>query len=185
MPVEIPKWVVDEWARAIDQRILEEVIEKMSQKRIYCYCHGLLPLYPDVLSPWEDVWLRWKGKPGRTVYHAAPCLECHREVVFDLELHKKIREADPQRAGWYREDDAEYHAVLKALETNEFACSGEGAGLSIYTKEKGINRKLAERMMAWWLEKEHGIKNPKFVWDRPEFVAAPYGFGDYSDGNQE
>mgnify|MGYP000877351078 FL=1 len=180
MSVEIPKWVLDEWARAIDQRILEEVIEEMSQKRIYCYSHGPL-LYPGCLVPWEDVWLRWKGKPGRTVYHAAPCLECSAELEAEIKLHQLIRETNEtaRDENWYASDDAHYGRVLDALKTQEFVSSGEGAALTITTTARGISRQHAERMMAWWLEQEYGIKNPKFVWNKPEIVILPHGFGEY------
>jgi hypothetical protein len=149
------------------------------RKHVRCFCHGAIAVDPSYLSPWEDVWLRWKGKPGRKVYHASPCLMCAAELVQDISLHAKIREEENE-PDWYRREDAASQTMLTGLETQELVAHGEGAGLDIVTKAKGFDRKHAERMLAWWLEQEHGIKNPKFIWDRPEFVIQPQGFGDYS-----
>ncbi len=35
-------------------------------------------------------------------------------------------------------------------------------------------------MLTWWLAREYGIKDPKFQWNKPEFVVMPMGVGDYS-----
>ena len=41
------------------------------------------------------------------------------------------------------------------------------------------NRAEAERMLAFFLEHRHGIKNPKFGWRKTDFCVTPTGFGDY------
>jgi hypothetical protein len=171
------------------------------RKRVQCFADFPFAQYPNARVPWDDVYLRWKGKPGRRVYRGAPCLECEAEVHADLKIHEDIRNReddeelnalDPifrpartttkaERQTWYRDEDATYQQVLKDLETQEFACHGEGAGLHIYTKAQGINKREAERMLAWWLERTHGIRNPKFVWNRPKFWVTPVGFGEYRD----
>lgn len=171
------------------------------RKRIRCFSNFPLGQYPDAKIPWEDVYLRWKGKPGRKRYYSGPCLECKAEVLQDLKMHEDIRnrpdtgevnELDPilrparvatweERQTWYREDDALYARVLQELETQEFAHYGndERGALTIVTSAKGIDKREAERMLAWYLEKVHGIRNPKFCWTRPKFVITPVGFGSY------
>jgi hypothetical protein len=84
-----------------------------------------------------------------------------------------------ERQTWYREDDADAREVLAELATADYVYRGVGPRLNIYTKAKGIDRAEAERMLAFWMLKEHGIRNPKFVWNRPEFIVEPMGFGDY------
>lgn len=169
-----------------------------SRKHIRCFADYPFAQYPDTKVPWDDVYLTWKGKPGRKTYRASPCLECDAEVKMDLKMHEEIRNREgewnaldslrtapratkEERQSWYREDDAVYMQVLKDLETSEFAESGKGAGLCIYTKSVGINKREAERMMAWWLEKHYGIRNPKFVWNKPKTIITPMGFGSYPE----
>lgn len=177
------------------------------QKRIRCFCHGPIAAGPQYKSPWEDVWLRWKGKPGRRVYHAAPCLSCSAEIQPELDSHQRIRDrdekADPvknlvtgldlpevtkeERASWYLEDDARLRTAQKTLETQPYYVDPPWPGKEakhleqVYTNAKGIDRAEAERMLAFYLAEVFGIKNPKFVWARPEMVIIPTGFGDYGD----
>ena len=179
----------------------------MMRKRILCFCHFPFAQYPDAKVPWDDVYLRWKAKPGRRVYRAAPCLVCKAEVLADLKMHEEIRnektirvwsltaedgfgskqseeplseEVIAEHQTWYREDDARYRQVLEDLETQEFAMIGGEPGLTLYTSAKGINRREAERMLAWWLYGTQGFANPKFVWKKPKYIVEPMGFGDYS-----
>lgn len=170
------------------------------RKRILCFADYPFAQYPEAKVPWDDVYLRWKGKPGRRVYRASPCLQCDAEVKMDLKIHEDIRNREDEgpiveyikgyvpkrttkeeRQSWYRDEDAIYERVLKDLETSDYAESGAGAGLNLYTKAAGINKREAERMLAWWLNKTHGIRNPKFVWIRPKFIITPMGFGHYPD----
>jgi hypothetical protein len=34
------------------------------RKRIVAVCYGPIAFGPQYRSPWEDVWIRWKAKPG-------------------------------------------------------------------------------------------------------------------------
>ena len=54
------------------------------RKRIVAICYGPIAFGPQYRSPWEDVWIRWKAKPGRRLYYAAPTL-------FTNALHPFIR----------------------------------------------------------------------------------------------
>lgn len=167
------------------------------QKRIRCYCHGPIAFGSRYKSPWEDVWLKWKGKPGRAVYRAAPTLMCRQEIVADMEMHEHIR-ADRQghkmslgpsngfsseaqwthselsEAEWqekqsrYRDDDEECHGLLAQLDRQQFVINGAGSLASVYTNANGIDRAEAERMLAYFLRDQYDIHNPKFVWDKPD-----------------
>jgi len=134
------------------------------QKRVECHAHGMIAAGPKYLVPWEDVWLRWKGKPGQTRYRAAPCLLCAAEILRD---HRAGDATDVSRQ------------LLADVERDGYAAAGSGAGLNIVTPAKGMDRAEAERMLTWWLHREHGLTNVKFVWKKPEIVAAAMGFGNY------
>lgn len=150
-------------------------------KRIQCFTNYPIGQYPHAKLPWEDVYLRWVGKPGQTIYHAAPCLECAAELTVSLKMNAEIRAKYPDGHAddWYREDDARYLKALAVLEHFPYTFYGEGAGLTIVTKAQGFDKWEAERMLAWWLGVEHAIESPKFVWMRPKFVVCPTGFGNY------
>lgn len=152
----------------------------MSQrKHIQVFCHGNLGVSQTAKSPWEDCWLRWKGKPGRKVYHASPCLMSVAEVHHDLQMHAEIR-ATHNEPEWYLDEDADGRALLDMLQVEPYACRGTGARLMIVTPANGFDRAEAERMMSWWLDWEHHIRNVKFVWNKPEIIVQPTGFGYYA-----
>lgn len=155
------------------------------QKRVQIRCNFPLGRFRhhDIRLPWEDMYLRWKGKPGRKTHYACPMLGCAAELPVELVMHEKIRGVREDRQDWYREDDENIKNVLRDLVTREYAMTGEGAGLCIYTKAKGIDAREAERMLAWYLETAHGVRNPKFIWKRSKFIVTPMGFGDYTDGD--
>lgn len=175
------------------------------RKRVICFAGWPFGQYPHAKVPWDDVYLRWKGKPGRRIYHAAPCLECVAEIHAELQMHEDIRNREDEdylaavdsmfrrthraskeeRQTWYRDEDAKYQRLLAELDTQEYACYGEGAGLHIVTKANGIDRWEAERMLAWWLKTAENIRNAKFVWDAPDYVITPTGFGNYSSETRD
>lgn len=152
----------------------------MSKKTIRCISHGIIATNTFERSPWEDVWIEWKGKPGRKLYRAAPCLICEAEWLSDLAIHESIR-SEQNEPTWYLDNDAEIRSALDEAKTNGYACRGTGGGLDIVTLEKGITRKEAERMLAWYLRRTHGIKHVRFSWQRPKHTAQPMGFGQYLD----
>lgn len=174
-----------------------------AKKHIRCFADFPFGQYPKAKVPWDDVYLRWKGKPGRKRYYSGPCLECQAELVADLKMHEEIRNRPDdevykempevlrprrtttweERQTWYRDEDATYARVLTELQTQEFAHYGddERGALTIVTKANGIDKREAERMIAWYLEKVRGIRNPKFCWKRPKFIIQPMGFGEYRE----
>jgi hypothetical protein len=90
-----------------------------------------------------------------------------------------------ERASWYLEDDARLRTAQKTLETQPYYVDPPWPGKEdkhleqVYTNAKGIDRAEAERMLAFYLAEVFGIKNPKFVWARPEIIIMPTGFGNY------
>ncbi len=157
----------------------------MARKVIRCISHGPLSAGPHYLTPWEDVWLRWKpGKPSKPEMKAGPCLQCRAELVVDVEINRKCRQRwinqgdDPSE---WDSDIANGERMLAELDANGITSSATGDKTpEIVTTANGINRREAERMLTWWLAREYGIKDPKFQWNKPEFVVMPMGVGDYS-----
>ena len=152
----------------------------MSKKTIRCQTHGLMGRYTSAPVAWEDIWISWKGKPGRTTYKASPCVICSAELEFDMWLHDKIRR-EQNEPDWYLDEDENAREALATLERQEYAVMGVDASLQIVTKAKGIDRKEAERMLAWYLLRYHRVRNPKFSWQRSEYLVASTGFGDYAE----
>jgi hypothetical protein len=147
----------------------------VSKKHICAICHGLIAVGREYKSPWEDVWLRWKGRPGR-VFKAAPCLVCRAELLADLEMARQGHAEHPEFN--YDVDIQNYEALLATLEHAPYA-RDDYEYPNIYTHAFGIDRAEAERMLAWFLEDKYGVKNPKFIWKRPKTVVVPTGFGNY------
>ena len=150
------------------------------RKCILAICYGPIAFGPQYRSPWEDVWIRWKAKPGRRLYYAAPTLICLAELLADLQRTRERHRKRPRP-----EDIAHDEAMLTALEVSPHAADDYDPP-NVYTRAIGINRSEAERMLAFWLGRRHGIKNPKFEWRKTDFCITPTGFGDYDDpGNGE
>lgn len=149
------------------------------RKHVIAVCHGPIAFGPHYKSPWEDVWLRWKGKPGRRRYYSAPTLICRAELVADLEWHHRLPKKGAQLQS---SDTAHNEAMLQALERSPHVVD-DWDPPNVYTRAVGIDRAEAERMLAFLLECRHGVLNPKFEWKKTDFCITPTGFGDYSSIN--
>jgi len=146
------------------------------RKRVIATCYGPIAFGPHYKAPWEDVWLRWKGKPGRRSYFSGPTLICRAELVADLERHRKRRKKRPKS---YATDIAHDEAILQALEDSRYAVD-DWDPPNVYTRAIGLDRAEAERMLVFLLERRYGVMNPKFEWKKTDFCITPTGFGDYS-----
>lgn len=83
------------------------------------------------------------------------------------------------------DDIAHDEAMLAALERSPYAADDYDPP-NVYTRANGINRAEAERMLAFLLERRHGVKNPRVEWKKTDFCVTPTGFGDYDEpGNGE
>jgi hypothetical protein len=147
------------------------------KKRILTICHGPIALGLQYKSPWEDVWLRWKGKPGRRRYSSAPTLVCRAELIADLESDRCLQNKRSAASAGDIEHDK---AMLDELECAPYAVD-DWDPPNVYTRANGINRAEAERMLAFLLERRYKVLNPKFEWKKKTgFCIMPTGFGDYS-----
>ena len=144
----------------------------MTAKTITAICHGALPRWPTAISPWSDVWLRWKGKPRRKVYYAAPCLCGRDNLDFDRMITEKCAKDNPEFD--YSEDIAREQAMADALERQPYAFDDHDMP-NVYTRAAGIDRAEAERMLRFFLRERHGLKDVKFRWKKPRIHVFPFG----------
>lgn len=147
-------------------------------KKIRCRCYGWIATTRSAKSPWEDVWLRWKGKPGRRTYTAAITLKCRAEVLVDQQYGRELQAEDPD-SGFWPTNVAETERMLAALAKETYIVGPDADPTYIYTSANGIDRAEAERMLAFFFRQRHGIGSPQFKWNRLKAGPAviPLGFG--------
>lgn len=119
---------------------------------------------------WADVWLRYKGKPGRKVYWLSPCLEAAADIDRELEIYAECAREYPDSD--YSEEIRHIEEIREKLKQADFVISGEGACLSVYTSKDMIDRAEAERMLRWLLA-ENGIRRTKLQWNKPKIYCWP------------
>lgn len=134
-----------------------------SQKRVRLFCHGALSAGPQYQTHWEDVWLRWKGKPGRKLYYAGPCLCTRADLESHLVIDRDLVRQYP--GGWHDKNVAVSETLLAILDRQAFAVDDYDCP-NVYTNADFIDRAEAERMLVWFLKERHGVTNPKFVWQK-------------------
>lgn len=138
----------------------------MAKKRIICRGHGPLNAGPHYRTVWDDVWLSWKGKPGRRTYRAAPCLmtevDLDQEIVSTQELILKYPDID-----WADE----LHRLLtikSALAVSPYVTDMHGRFPDTWTRAEYIDRAEAERMLRHMLACRYHVTGPvKFIWRKP------------------
>jgi hypothetical protein len=125
------------------------------RKRIDVEGWGPLAAGPHHPTTWDDVWISWKGRPGRPRTTLAPTL-----VGFDeFESQEAIARADPL----YADEAAGHVRIRQQLETAPYVID-DIEPPNIYARKATIDRAEAERMLAFLLEQRYGIRNPKFRW---------------------
>ena len=143
-------------------------------KRITVTCYGPIAHDPRNESPWEDVWIRWRNRPGRPVYEG-PVLCTAAGLESDISINRECAKTHPEL-----EWDAEYAELqthLATVQADGYAHSDGGRYNTpeIWTLRGSIDRGEAERMLAWHLLKRHGIRQPNFKWRRPRYFIGPIG----------
>jgi hypothetical protein len=145
----------------------------MAQRKVVrCFGHGVIHAGPHYQTHWQDVWLRWKGKPGQKVYRAAPCIVTRADLEADL-VTDEVWAANYPEGHSFKENckkQVEYtKRMLAILDTQPFARDDYDCP-NVYTNAEFIDRAEAERMLAWYLLDAHGVKNPKFDWEKADFI---------------
>lgn len=143
------------------------------RKRVRVTCHSPFAVYPEAEEPWTDVWLAWKERPGRACRRAGPTLCGRSNLEWDMEATAScIEKHGPE--GFDEDRDYE-RRILAAIEADGIATLDTENCPNIYTSRPYIDRAEAERMLAWWLARSHGIHNPRFDWRRPSVFVQSVG----------
>jgi hypothetical protein len=153
-------------------------VKSVAKKTIHCKGHGPLQAGPHYEVGWEDVWLSWRGKPGRRWYYAAPMIASRSDLEGELYITRKCALENP---GLDFSDEIGYsERMLGQLDNAPYAADDTDCP-NVYTNADVINRAEAERMLAWFLRERHGIKNPKFAWRKSKHgYATPVSFAGIS-----
>lgn len=164
----------------------------MNKKTIRMFCHGPAALGPEYRSPWEDVWLQYKVR--RRVVKEGPCFmglaALYSDIWIEREMLKKTGEMSKRKgcADWQEHHEKrlnEYLEIKRHLETEPFYCDNwERSVNNIYIAGKSeIGRRDIEEATAWYLRKKGVLKSePRFRWNKPDFIACPVSFEPPTEG---
>lgn len=152
--------------------------------KIKLECYGPVGLSRKSESLWEDIWASWKVKPGRKNYKMiSPCivsktdlenkLKYLREYVEPEGYVEKLKELGLEEIKYNPEDDIkEYEKILDILNKGEFYIEDYNDELTeIYSPKNYIDKNESERILHYLLTKYYNLKNIKFKWKRPKFIA--------------
>jgi len=147
----------------------------MSRKHVRCICHKPFAVvqYREVGEPWADVWVRWRERPGR-VKAFGPTLMARADVVGEVEKYTWCIEhyqktGDAHMEAFAREELPQAQALLQRLDAEGWIFDRdprEGTP-NLYTIRPWLTRATAEELLTKWLAAVHGVRQPKFEWDRP------------------
>ena len=137
-------------------------------KEIKVTCWGSIALSDKYKSYWEDVWLTWKGKPGRKKYYLGPCLcsktEAESELSVSIECQKKHPNID------WSKDIKISKKSLESINNGEIYIDDVNSKIpNVYSPKELIDRKEAEKMISKLL-KIYNIKNVKYDWIKPKVL---------------
>ena len=65
-------------------------------KRVRLFCHDPLVVDPEALVYWSDVWVKFKGKPGRKLYEYGPTLISGADMENTLESNREFLAKHPE-----------------------------------------------------------------------------------------
>ncbi len=127
-------------------------------KRVLVRCFGPIVFYKSHKSLWEDVYLKWKGKPGRKVYQTGPTLIGKINLMSDLSLYQSDIE--------FKDDEIRLLEALKGINISEYFIDKDD---NIYSRSDKIDRFEAEKMLLYYFKSKFNVTNVKFKWMKPKF----------------
>ena len=141
-------------------------------KEIKVTCWGSIALSDKYKSYWEDVWLTWKGKPGRKKYYSILRLssktECESKLKIKLEYQKKYHYLD-----YINEIDV-CEKILTSINNGQIYIDYMYSNIpNVHSPKEFIDRKEAEVMIGVVLKEIYDIKNIKCNWLKPSIIIIP------------
>jgi hypothetical protein len=91
------------------------------------------------------------------------------ELWIDREIQRKHPEHD------YSDDITRTEQMLRQLDSAPFVRDDWDCP-NVYTNASAIDRAEAGRMLAWFLEDKYAVRNPKFIWPKPDFIVQGVSF---------
>ncbi len=144
------------------------------QKRVRCFGHSPLNLGPHYTVSWDDVWLRWVSKPGKTIQRLGPCLCSLTDAMAEIDENTWVLTHAPDLVAkygreYYQEELNSARDLVRRIKDEGLICVAKSTDDRLpilYTSARVIDRAEAERMLAWWLSVAYGVKRPKFQWKK-------------------
>lgn len=148
----------------------------MSRKHVRCISYSPISVYREAQTPWDDVWVRWRDRPGR-VRKYGPTLISRADVLGEVEKYEFLishyaERGQTEMEQFSREELPKARALLARLDAEGYIIDDERPSEgtpNLYTSAEWLTRTTAEDLLAVWLFDAHGIRHPKFEWDHPEF----------------
>ena len=140
-------------------------------KKITIKCSGPIAASKKYQSPWEDVWLSWTGKPGRTRYYCAPCLASKTEALSEHEINLECKKKYPENH--WDEEIKESQNTLEEIASGKIYIADASDIPNIYSPKDYIDRAEAEKMIALVMYEVYGFDKIRCKWDRLKFMVIP------------
>jgi hypothetical protein len=140
-------------------------------KLIHVSCWGPIAFSNKYKSPWEDVWISWTGKPGRTKYRLAPCLISLTDLKDNIELTQTLQKENPD-IDWSDEIEELTNAFENTFLGNIFVANPKDKLTNIYTPMEFITREEANNMIRE-LMKFYNFDKIRIKWSRPKMLVIP------------
>lgn len=136
-------------------------------KKITVRTHGPLSVSQTQVVPWEDVYITWTGKPGRTTYFAYPCLCGKSSAEIDQQINFEVQTEHPEFD--LSEDIDELQKALDSINNGEIYVVDHANKITeIFTPKQMIDRREAEKMIST-LMKHYGFDDIKCKWKRTKY----------------
>lgn len=140
-------------------------------KLITIRCYGPIAVNKQYKSLWEDIWLSWTGKPGRTKYYLGPTLLSKTEAYNEYELNLDCKKHHPE-IDW--EDEIRKSQIaINSIEGDAIYIEDPADEIpNIYSPREYIDRVEAESMIAA-IMKSKGFDKIRCKWVRPKLIIVP------------
>lgn len=142
------------------------MLHDMAKKQVTVKCYGPIALSRENSSPWEDVFINYKTRPGKSHHHFLTLWSYDNLLRewFYLEL-KRFKNNEIELS----EDLIKCRSAKQALNSLNIYIDIDN---NIYTKKKCIDRTEADQMISAFMAKL-GFLNVHMRWKRPKFVVIP------------
>ena len=137
------------------------------RKKVQVNCYGPIAFGKQYESYWEDVWIRYKIRPGKS-FHIWFTFISYPDLLSNLELDLELEKDNPDLS--WAEGIDKYKSIIKILETNEFYYDEKLT--DFYIKYKCVNRQVVEKILNWFIESK-GYRNIKHCWKIPKILVTP------------